>query len=195
MPQHSNQTTCKSWRQYLYHDPTQFSSGKCKATFRSHLSLKQHWAQLCACQSSSEDEDQLHLQSAADITPLGAASDTTPFFQSQLDALSVEANTNPEDSAVLMGTWWILAEHTFRNILCILELSDSGQQSAIQRWLKSQAVCCIIAGWSTFPQWMDGLQHYLNTIVIYLYFSHTFSKILHAAQNFWDSWIWDSMQH
>ena len=102
MPQHSHQTTRKSRRQYLYHDPTRFSCSKCKATFRSHLSLKRHRAQLRACQSSSEDEEQSHLQSAADITPLGAASDITPFVQSQLDALSVgvEANTNPEDSAV-----------------------------------------------------------------------------------------------
>lgn len=101
MPQHNHQTTRKSRRQYLYHDPTRFSCSKCKATFRSHLSLKRHRAQLRGCQSSSEDEEQSHLQSAADTTPLVAASDTTPFVQSQLDSLSAggEANTNPEDRA------------------------------------------------------------------------------------------------
>ena len=101
MPQHNHQTTCKSWRQYLYHDPTRISCSKCKATFRSQLTLKRHRAQLHACQSSSEEGEQSHLQPAADIELLGAASDTAPFVQSQLDASSVgvEANTNPEDSA------------------------------------------------------------------------------------------------
>jgi hypothetical protein len=101
MPQHNRQTTRKSRRQYLYHDPARFSCSKCKATFRSQLSLKRHRAQLRACQSSSEDEEQSHVQSVANITPLGEASDTMPFVQSELEASSVgvEANPNPEDSA------------------------------------------------------------------------------------------------
>jgi hypothetical protein len=70
MPQHNHQTTCKSRRQYLYHDPTRISCSKCKATFQSHLTLKRHQAQLRACQSSSEDEEQSHLQPAADVTHL-----------------------------------------------------------------------------------------------------------------------------
>src|SRR5882757_1553097 len=93
MPQ---QTTCKSRRHHLYHDPTRFTCGNCKAIFRSCLSLKRHRAQLRACQSSSEDEEPRQPPSAASRTPLGAASDTIPFVQNQLDASSVSVGANAD---------------------------------------------------------------------------------------------------
>lgn len=101
MPQPDRQTTCKSRRQHLYHDPTRFTCRNCKSIFRSSLSLKRHCAQLHACQSSSEDEEPTQPPSVASRTPLGAAGDTIPFVQDQLGtpSESIKANTNLEDGA------------------------------------------------------------------------------------------------
>ena len=47
-----------------------------------------------------------------------------------------------------------------------------------------QAVCCMVAGLGAFPHWMHDFKYSLNIIVIYPYFSHTFSKILRRRRIF-----------